>query len=203
MKKRRYNFKDLTGQQFGYWNVKSYAGYNKWNSTTWNCECKCKTTRIITGYTLTHGKSKSCGCKQKESQTWTAEKQRTSRRKWIAKQPNYRATESRRWRLKNPEKCKLYRRQTNYRIKYGLELEQIEQIFAVQRKLCAICNEPAVLGGKTGAKMDHNHKTGQNRGILCSVCNTSLGGFKDNPEILSNAIKYLAKYSAEGEIGLA
>ena len=39
--------------------------------------------------------------------------------------------------------------------------------------------------------VDHNHKTGRVRGLLCGNCNTSLGGFKDNPALLNKAIRYI------------
>ena len=40
--------------------------------------------------------------------------------------------------------------------------------------------------------VDHCHKTGKIRGLLCGGCNTSIGSFEDNPELLKNAIKYLS-----------
>ena len=51
---------------------------------------------------------------------------------------------------------------------------------------CAICN-----GVMARVNIDHSHKTGKRRGLLCTSCNTSLGKFKDSPEILMNAINYL------------
>ena len=51
---------------------------------------------------------------------------------------------------------------------------------------CAICNEHS-----DSIKFDHCHKTGRYRGMLCHNCNTALGKFKDNVEILNNAINYI------------
>ena len=44
---------------------------------------------------------------------------------------------------------------------------------------------------KTPWRLDHCHETGEFRGFLCHNCNTGLGKFKDDPEILLNAIAYL------------
>lgn len=57
---------------------------------------------------------------------------------------------------------------------------------------CAICNREVVL------VTDHCHSTGVVRGRLCVRCNTGLGKFLDDPEMLSKAIEYLGGY-ANGE----
>lgn len=54
-------FVDLSGNEYGRWHVDSYAG-----NSMWNCTCKCGNKGIIKGYTLTKGKSTSCGCYRKE-----------------------------------------------------------------------------------------------------------------------------------------
>lgn len=43
------------------------------------------------------------------------------------------------------------------------------------------------------ANIDHDHKTGKVRGILCQGCNLGLGGFRDNPGYLLSALSYLNK----------
>jgi hypothetical protein len=53
---------------------------------------------------------------------------------------------------------------------------------------CEICGDK--LTGKN-KHLDHNHKTGKYRGALCNLCNTGLGHFKDNPELLILAAEYL------------
>jgi len=72
------------------------------------------------------------------------------------------------------------------RRKYGLELGEFAQLFAKQKGLCAICNKPYPLC------VDHNHKTGKVRGLLCHACNVGLGKFFDDPALLIVAAKYLA-----------
>ena len=104
---------------------------------------------------------------------------------------DYRAKENRRYRTERPERAKLSHRKTYFRMNYGLELHEVEALFAQQGGICKICFRPIVLGGKGGAKVDHDHATGKVRGILCSPCNTGLGQFRDNPIILQSAINYL------------
>lgn len=42
--------------------------------------------------------------------------------------------------------------------------------------------------------VDHNHKTGEIRGLLCGLCNSGIGHFKDKIKLLKKAIKYLENY---------
>jgi hypothetical protein len=59
---------------------------------------------------------------------------------------------------------------------------------------CAICGKKNLMS-KSGYKrvlcIDHDHRTGKFRGILCNGCNTSLGQFNDDVRILKRAIRYL------------
>lgn len=55
-------FQDLTDQTFGLWKVLSYSGDRKWLC---ECQCKDKTQKIVSGYSLKKGTSKSCGCERK------------------------------------------------------------------------------------------------------------------------------------------
>lgn len=63
-----------------------------------------------------------------------------------------------------------------------------------QGDCCAICNTPAFETGKA-LSADHSHKTGVKRALLCGSCNSGLGMFKDDPELLRLAATYLEKYS--------
>lgn len=56
---------------------------------------------------------------------------------------------------------------------------------------CAICGQPFV---KT-PQADHDHATGQVRGLLCGNCNSGLGLLQDNPELLRAAANYLEESS--------
>ena len=81
---------------------------------------------------------------------------------------------------------------------YGLSNDDYIAMFESQIGLCAICNEPQQGITKDGETrflcVDHCHATGKVRELLCVKCNTGIGQFKDNPEILKQAIKYLKKH---------
>lgn len=59
-------FTDLTGSKFGRWTVIRYEGINKLHRSMWMCRCECGTEKVIAGYSLTRGGTKSCGCLAKE-----------------------------------------------------------------------------------------------------------------------------------------
>lgn len=83
------------------------------------------------------------------------------------------------------------------RKKYGVTLEWYRNTLAKQNNVCAICKHPetAVVRGKVIAMpIDHDHKTGKARGLLCTKCNRGLGLFRDNKDILQVAIQYLDSF---------
>lgn len=59
-------FIDLTGKRFGRWTVIRRSYPNKYNHSRWLCKCECGKERIVIGYSLSSGNTKSCGCLQKE-----------------------------------------------------------------------------------------------------------------------------------------
>lgn len=74
--------------------------------------------------------------------------------------------------------------------KYGITTIEYELMLERQKGVCKICGEPPS-GYKKRLGVDHCHKTHKIRGLLCHDCNLGLGYFKDNPELLERAIKYL------------
>ena len=72
---------------------------------------------------------------------------------------------------------------------YGLTHEEWLAMWNNQDGKCAICNSP--FENPSDACVDHNHRTDEIRGLLCRQCNAALGLFKDDSEILNNAMKYL------------
>lgn len=107
------------------------------------------------------------------------EKERASGRKWY-------------------QKNKKVEKNSHLKRKFGVTLEEYNIMYKNQNKACAICLKPETkIFSKTGKvcdlAVDHCHKTGKVRGLLCWNCNTSLGKFKDSVENLERAIKYLKK----------
>lgn len=78
---------------------------------------------------------------------------------------------------------------------YGLTEAEYGAMWAGQRGLCAICNKKLKSGGST--HIDHCHDTGIVRGLLCRECNIGLGYFRDSPETLREAAKYVEKETEE------
>jgi len=81
-------------------------------------------------------------------------------------------------------------RKRSLKLRYGLTLEQVDEILIKQDHKCAICKIPLA---ETRRTIDHDHKTGKARGILCQTCNAGLGMFKENFGIFTEAIQYLKR----------
>jgi len=60
--------------------------------------------------------------------------------------------------------------------------------------ICPVCKKPSIPHVTANLVIDHNHNTGNAREWICDSCNTGLGRFKDNIDLLQNVIKYLKKY---------
>jgi Recombination endonuclease VII len=88
---------------------------------------------------------------------------------------------------KNPHKHRDY----SYKKRYNITLEEYDALVEKQDGQCAICGSTESIGLNKRFVVDHNHETGEVRGLLCSTCNTGLGNFYDNPESLLKAAQYL------------
>lgn len=76
--------------------------------------------------------------------------------------------------------------------RYGMTIEEYEERAKNQFNRCAICGRTAEqVDPKKRLAIDHNHTTNEKRGLLCRHCNTGLGLFQDDPNILRMAIDYL------------
>lgn len=72
---------------------------------------------------------------------------------------------------------------------YNLDPEKYHELVA---KGCGICGRPQRPRNKR-FQVDHNHKTGEVRGVLCPTCNSGLAKFRDNPDNLRAAADYLER----------
>lgn len=84
-----------------------------------------------------------------------------------------------------------------YMIKrYGLSLEEYEQMIIIQDKKCYICKQEARQDkhGHSRLNIDHCHKTGSIRKLLCHNCNTAIGHAKEDKEVLKKMIEYLEEH---------
>ena len=96
--------------------------------------------------------------------------------------------------------CKKDYDKIHYKIKkFNISLDQYKKMLKEQDGRCLICGRdfddiyrnPKQNHIYYTPRIDHDHKTGKVRGILCHHCNTALGSFYENPLILVRAIKYL------------
>ena len=76
-------------------------------------------------------------------------------------------------------------REYHLRRRYGIGQAAVADLLVKQGGVCAIC------GAADPQHVDHDHRTGWVRGILCFNCNGGLGQFRDNPKFLAGAIRYL------------
>jgi hypothetical protein len=79
--------------------------------------------------------------------------------------------------------------------KYGISVEQYEEMLVAQDGACAICGKKPK-GEKTSSSrlnIDHDHQTKKVRGLLCNNCNNGLGKLGDSAEVLERAAAYLRR----------
>jgi hypothetical protein len=91
--------------------------------------------------------------------------------------------------------------------KFGITVERYDEMFSEQHGVCAICKQPETdvhpaTGQVQRLAVDHDHKTGVVRGLLCAKCNKGIGSFLENESYLLAAVDYLRKevicHPAEG-----
>ena len=128
-------------------------------------------------------------------------------KEWIVKNPEKVNKRAKEWRDRNLEKSRLASRRSaantrrdNPRVikhrklksSYGITIEEFENMLNLQSDRCAICSiEFDYSSQSKGPNVDHDHKTGEVRMILCRFCNNLLGYADDEVEILEQVIKYL------------
>ena len=95
-------------------------------------------------------------------------------------------------RWKNDPRVKIWARNNLMKKHYGITLEDFNLLVEKQDGICLICKQPPNNNKKSDyLYVDHDHKTGKVRGLLCHKCNTGLGCYDDNVLLLEEAIRYL------------
>lgn len=89
-------------------------------------------------------------------------------------------------------KDKLWKKNWDLRRHYGIDLPAFEATVEAQRNCCPICSEYFPTGSRMW-HVDHDHVTGDVRGVICQRCNFMLGQAKDKPEVLRAGADYLEK----------
>ena len=123
------------------------------------------------------------------------------------------ASEIKQWNSENPDRAKASNakrgRRNNIFSKYGITEHEYNDMLSTQNGCCAICGSDSSKTKKRksgqGAEprafsIDHCHKTGKIRALLCGWCNTLIGLCEENPSVLRAAIEYLNKHGSEESV---
>ena len=134
-------------------------------------------------------------CKKKVARKWyknnkdeidrkNQEYRKTNREEVLAMCRAYYANNKSKWRESDLQK------------KYGMSIDDYNLMLTEQDGCCAICGRHTLELGKTLC-VDHNHVTGEVRGLLCGNCNKGIGFLMEDASILSSAIEYLEEHDNE------
>ena len=95
--------------------------------------------------------------------------------------------------VKNKQDAQYYR---DWKLKavYGITREDYNSLREKQNNCCAICGIHEKHAKNSTLCVDHNHDTGEVRGLLCHKCNAAIGLLQDNHEFCFNASEYLKEY---------
>lgn len=137
---------------------------------------KCRELKPATEYTVdgrkTTGRRSQCKiCRYSAAAAWREGNREHLRGRQVAYE---RATQRRSW----------------LKTKYGITVEQFEAMVTAQGNLCALCRQSQHPNYRH-LDVDHCHKTGKVRGLLCRHCNTAIGLLRDDPDLMRRAIGYL------------
>ncbi|MCP4541701.1 MAG: hypothetical protein GY832_31600 [Chloroflexi bacterium] len=100
-------------------------------------------------------------------------------------------------KYRKTEKGRRVNREACLRYKYGITLDDYDRMFEAQNGVCAVCGKPQQSHNGRRLDVDHSHKTGGVRGLLCNKCNTVIGLVYEDRDILLKASEYLRKHQGE------
>ena len=99
------------------------------------------------------------------------------------------AKRSERWRKNNPDRLRVLDRKNKLKYKYGLTVEQYNELLSFQEGVCALCMKEHK---RRPLNVDHCHSTGKIRGLLCDKCNLAIGLLGDSIELALRIVRYLS-----------
>jgi hypothetical protein len=106
------------------------------------------------------------------------------------------------WHTKNRSRILEEKKKRSRMSNYGVSEQDYKVMLSQQDGACAICGKNKNYGGPGNClQIDHCHDKGVVRGLLCSNCNTGLGKFGDDIEIMERAVKYLKTFCGSYENG--
>lgn len=96
-------------------------------------------------------------------------------------------------RLAHPRYYKIKRQDHHAKVKYGISGEEYRR--RISQGYCDICKTTEAGGRHNKWHVDHNHQTGELRGILCSRCNLMIGWLENNAHLIPAMESYLKKWT--------
>lgn len=143
-------------------------------------------------------------CEHKLRPLWARGRCKACYDKWLKQtNPKYYAAQkanTRGWAKRNPEKARQYAHKHRHKdptfsrkktlARYGMTPEDYARLLLAQNNGCAICGKPP---GKKALHIDHSHRTGKVRGLLCFRCNYGLSFFSENSDTLLRASQYVKR----------
>lgn len=216
--------KDHSGSRFHFLLAVRYAGHRR-RAAYWVFRCDCGAEKTLNFGDVQQGATKSCGCKRGElisarrraprvapaekscpvckATKPAAEYGRNPKRhdglKWACKACNNAYTT-------HPERLEKARaagaryrasekgRDRMYRAQYGITTADYRRLLAGQDGACAVCRRPPA--GAFDLEVDHDHRTGAVRGLLCRACNNGIGKLGDSAAGVRAALAYLERAEA-------
>jgi hypothetical protein len=148
---------------------------------------KCRDTKPVSGF---FKDKRNTGPKGKGVASHCKECQVEKHRKWYDDNKDYYAQYNKDYYRANKPRYQA----THRRLKYGITQEQYDTLLQKQDGKCAICGSTDPKG-KGVFHVDHNHETGEVRGLLCHFCNVGIGNLQDDPSLLRKAADYLTIYT--------
>jgi hypothetical protein len=159
------NTKDENGKVYGRLTVLKMVDERLAGAVSYLCRCLCGNEKIVRGSHLRKGTTRSCGC-------LAAEVQREIGRK----NQKYGTDKIRRHPVGISKGRKVFL--SNFMSKYKLFPEVWDELIIKSEGRCGIC-ENQFNDNQQGVNVDHDHKTGRVRGLLCQRCNALLAGLED------------------------
>jgi hypothetical protein len=93
------------------------------------------------------------------------------------------------WRKKNRDRLNKQLRAIHLRNKFGLTTDEYSRMLESQAGVCALCEAAPTPG--ISLHVDHDHGTGEIRGLLCVRCNNAIGLLRENPDLMRRAARYV------------
>ena len=109
------------------------------------------------------------------------------RKAYYWRDPERARAQTRKWALANPEKHRASTLDSHFRRNYGITLETYRADVIGQAGRCLVCGHVP----DHNLVVDHDHRTGTYRGLLCQPCNRLLGDAHDDPRVLESAARYV------------